>query len=754
MTGDGTSEPLVSFKRHLRAEVAEGHGVYLFSEDGVTVLKGSTVASVASLMDGTRNLADVLGGLPADVTPQEAGSVLARLSQAGLLTVRREQEPADTRTLAYWDAAGLDAAAAVSATARDTVRLRVVGNLDIAAAVSALNGAGLCVADEPDTCALTVVVCDDYLNPILARIDAEHRQSGVPWLLAKPGGTKTWLGPVFEPAAAGCWHCLADRLRKHRNAELCVQDALGRKGPAISPAASTPATAALAMHLVAAEALKWVSGLRYPGQRTVWTLDTLDLRGTHHDVPVYPQCPACGDPALIRDRSNRPIELSSRGKVSDGGGGHRSLTPEQMRDRYCHLISPVTGIVKEIKRDRRGPAFFNSFRSGANVATRARHVDTLRATLRMTNGGKGITEVAAEVSALCEAVERYSGSFHGDEERVRGSLRSLGELAIHPNACQLYDERQFRDRHAWNAGHGAFQYVPPPFDPDAVIDWTPVWSLTERRHRLLPTSLLYFGAPDSGPIMADSNGNAAGSSLEDATLQGLLELIERDAVAIWWHNRTRQPGVDLAAFDDRWVAELRRVHAKIGREVWALDLTSDLGVPTMVALSRRVDQAEEDIMFGFGAHLDPRIALRRALTELNQMMPAVIETRGDGKHQCDDPDAVHWWRTATVANQPYLRPNVSVRPTVPQDHHYTLSTDLLDDITALTGRIEARGMSVLVLDQTRPDVGLPVVKVIVPGLRHFWSRFAPGRLYDVPVRMGRLPAPTRFEDLNPLPMFL
>jgi oxazoline/thiazoline synthase len=38
-----------------------------------------------------------------------------------------------------------------------------------------------------------------------------------------------------------------------------------------------------------------------------------------------------------------------------------------------------------------------------------------------------------------------------------------------------------------------------------------------------------------------------------------------------------------------------------------------------------------------------------------------------------------------------------------------------------------------------------VVKVVVPGLRSFWARFAPGRLYDVPVRLGRLPSPTTYE---------
>jgi ribosomal protein S12 methylthiotransferase accessory factor len=63
-------------------------------------------------------------------------------------------------------------------------------------------------------------------------------------------------------------------------------------------------------------------------------------------------------------------------------------------------------------------------------------------------------------------------------------------------------------------------------------------------------------------------------------------------------------------------------------------------------------------------------------------------------------------------------------------------------------------MEMLVLDQTRADVGMPVVKVVVPGLRHFWARFAPGRLYDVPVTMGWLREPLREEDLNPIPIFI
>jgi ribosomal protein S12 methylthiotransferase accessory factor len=67
--------------------------------------------------------------------------------------------------------------------------------------------------------------------------------------------------------------------------------------------------------------------------------------------------------------------------------------------------------------------------------------------------------------------------------------------------------------------------------------------------------------------------------------------------------------------------------------------------------------------------------------------------------------------------------------------------------------VRRAGLDVLVLDQTRPDIKMPVVKVIVPGLRHFWPRFAPGRLFDVPVTLGRKAEATAYEDLNPIPIY-
>jgi ribosomal protein S12 methylthiotransferase accessory factor len=382
----------------------------------------------------------------------------------------------------------------------------------------------------------------------------------------------------------------------------------------------------------------------------------------------------------------------------------------------------------------------------------------VRPGLRSTSSGKGVTPLHARVSALCEALERHSGHLQGDEPRLRGSYRELAGEAVHPDGVQLYDPRQFGGRARWNAEHGPFHHVCDPFDEGDRIDWTPLWSLTGNRRRLLPTALLYYLAPQAPGrryCHANSNGTAAGGSLEDAVLQGFLELVERDAVALWWYNRTRQPAVDTDAFDDPWIQECRRVHTGLHRQLWALDLTSDLGVPVFAALSRRTDKPAEDIVLGFGAHYDPRLALRRALTEVNQLLPAVVEARADGTgYGCADPVPLAWWRRARAADHPYLLPDPAQPPRTLADHPHRPSGDLRGEVERSVELLRGHGLELLVLDQTRPDVGLPVVKVVVPGLRPHFARFAPGRLFDVPVRLGRLAAPTPYEELNPVPLFV
>ncbi|MEQ4721886.1 TOMM precursor leader peptide-binding protein [Nonomuraea sp. B19D2] len=746
--------PRISFKRHVRVELIPGGSVYLVSPNGTFALSGTHARAVATLLDGSRTLAEVREALAPTCSSEELGQMLGRLSKANLVGFRNSSQTRDTEAAAYWDLAGFDADRVD--LSRASVDIVPVGEVDAEQVEEACRAMGLSRGDGAGRVDLSLVFCDDYLDQKLDGIDRRHRALGRAWLPAITSGAVHWIGPVFDPKAGPCWSCLAGRLREHRQGESCVRRELGGRESTRPPLASLPATRAIGIQLAILQAAKWLAGNRGDASSVLWTMDTTTLEVRRHVVERRPQCPSCGDPEMVAARARAPIVVRSRPKATSSGNGHRSLSAEQVWQRYGHLADPVTGITGELRRDPRAPSFLHCYLAGHNRALRSDRLDVARAGLRARSGGKGASDIEAKVGALGEAVERYCASRFGDEETVLDTFRGLGPQALHPNDCQLFHPRQFDGRERWNAAQMVFHHVPAPFDETAVMEWTPVWSLTTERHRFLPTDLLYFSADAArAPVRADSNGNAAGSSLEDAIVQGFLELVERDAVALWWYNRTRQPEVDLASFDDAWIMDLRERYAGTGRRLWVLDLTSDLGIPAMAAISKRTDKPAEDIMLGFGAHFDPHVALRRALTELGQLLPAVAGVRADGTgYGLADPHLLSWWRTATTAAHPYLLPD-SLRPPRRRDGYgYVPRADLRDDIGHIRGLVSRMGSELLVLDQTRPDIGMPVVKIIVPGLRHFWARFAEGRLYDVPVRLGRLEQATSYEELNPIPLFL
>ncbi|MFI1534057.1 TOMM precursor leader peptide-binding protein [Streptomyces anandii] len=810
MTGaDRPAGPFVAFKRHVRAESVPGEAVFVWSDKDVTAVRGAGVETLVSLLDGSRTLPQLLREAAAAMPVAEAGRLVRRLAEANLVGYRSdgrraEDAGAEGRSAeAYWDRAGLEGAAAQERVRSTPVSLITVGDVDADEAHAVCRAAGLDTVGADVDAPFALVLCEDYLHPRLRSLAARLRGRGRPWLLARPYGAEPWTGPVFTPAGHGdgcptadpahgdggpaggpaqggggpahgparaagghgthrspghtagdapgdridgfvvdpgpCWGCLAHRLRAHRRAELEVERVLGLDGPVPRPAPSLSAVRTLGLHSAALEASKWLAGLRVPEQRAVCVLDSLTLRTTHHPVTRRPQCPDCGDPGLVAARTRRPVVLVSRPKAAGGGSNDRALSAEAMLERHAHLVGPLTGIVTGIRPVAGLPEGLYAYDSGHNLALRAHSSEGVRRVLRARSGGKGATEVEARASALCEAVERYCAARQGDEPTVRDTWAGLGARAVHPNDCQLFHERQYAMRDRWNATHGPFHQVARPFDTSAPTDWTPLWSLTGHTRRLLPTSTLYFetspgGAPDG--LWADSNGNAAGSSLEDAVVQGFLELVERDAVAVWWYNRLRVPALDLDAFDEPWLAGLRDAFGRAGRTLAALDLTTDLGVPAVAAVSMPEGDGQPDFVCGFGAHLDPRLALRRAVTEAAQLLPSPQPMPG-----------------GTLLSQPQLLPDRGESARRPGDWPaHRRREDLLADVEHITALVARHGMELLVLDQTRPDVGIPVVKVVVPGLRPFYARFAPGRLYDVPVRTGHRSRPAAFEELNPVPL--
>ncbi len=741
------------FKPHLRVEVVPGEGVFLLSEREQRVLQGRLFELVAPCLDG-RPAEEVCARLRGKASPAEVVYTVAQLERKGCLA--DGDPPVPTGEAALWSIQGVDPAEAARRLAETPVSVRVVGDVDDRPFQELLR---LLRVRTEDDGRMTVVLTDGYLRRGLEAINTEALRDGRPWLLAKPVGARVWLGPLIVPGKTACWRCLAERIRANAPVVGYLEQKGDEAGLSAVDRARTAATLQVGLGLAANAAATWVARGGLPElEGKIRTLEIPTGRSETHELARQPSCPACGRPAAI-DRPAEPLALQSSRKTYTRDGGCRSVSPEQTLERFGRHVSPITGAVPLLERSgANGDGVVHVYLSGHNAARRSRTLRGLRGDLRGSNAGKGATDVQAKAGALCEGLERYSGVFRGDEPRRKARLIDLGGAGIDPRTCMLFSEKQYRERDAWNARGSRWDVLPAPFDPVAEMEWTPLWSLTRGETRWLPTAFCYFDYPqdrDRAVCWSCSNGNAAGNTREEAILQGFLELVERDAVALWWYNRVRLPAVDLDGFDEPYLGEVRAFLRKHGRDYWVLDATSDLGVPVYVAATRRVDGAAEQILFGFGAHLDARAALLRAVTEMNQMLGHVLHARGDeppGAH-ITDRDTVEWLRNATVANQPYLAPKEGP-PRTAASHPVCRTDDIRDDVLACRALVEARGMEMLVLDQTRPEIGMPVVKVVVPGMRHFWPRLAPGRLYDVPVRLGWLPRPTAEEDLNPIPMFL
>jgi ribosomal protein S12 methylthiotransferase accessory factor len=741
------------FKSCFHIEILESD-VFLISDKDYFVLRGHLYELLAQLIDGQHTVDQLLELLQEQASAAEVYYALMLMEKKGYIVENNENLPSEVE--AFWDILNVEQSQTTSRLKTTKISVTAFGRVSIKEFISTLELLNIQIDDEAD---IGIVLSDDYLQEGIAAYNQKAVQLKRPWMLVKPGGTTIWMGPIFEPGKTGCWECLAQRLRANRPVETFIQKQKASSTIFPIPVAALPSTLQTGLNLAATEIIKWiVQGENKQLQGILVTFDTNLLKTQNHILVQRPQCSCCGKP----DNYNKqplPLVLESWKKTFTTDGGHRCFSPEETLKKYEHHISPITGVVHTLQqKEQTKDGAIHSYYAGHNFAMMFDSLYFLRQTVRGRSGGKGKTDVQARASALCEAIERYSGVFQGDEIRHKDTYQNIGNAAIHPNDCLNFSEEQYKNRLEWNAKSELNQQVPEPFDEERNIEWTPVLSLTHQEFKYLPTAYCYYSYPrEQNPYCwANSNGAAAGNTKEEAILQGFMELVERDSVALWWYNRVPRPAVDLDSFDEPYFQEIKDYYQKINRKIWVLDLTTDLNIPTFVAISSRTDKEVEDIVFGFGTHFDAKIAMLRAVTETNQVLPAVLTVAPDGstKYRLDDQVAVEWWKRATLENQPYLVPDASVKPKVYSDYPQLWSDDLLEDVMTCVRIAEKHGMEVLVLDQTRPDIGLNVVKVIAPGMRHFWKRLAPGRLYDVPVKLGWLPESLQENQLNPFPMFL
>jgi len=701
--------------------------VCLYSEDRKFLLHGELYCALASAIGkGGRSCRELVRELEHDLPSDKIEEALKRLFDRGhVIPASRSSVGA---MAAYWASLGLAPEIAERNLRKCRVRIQsidVQGEAELGAALSEL---GVRVVERSP--ALMVTLVNDYLEASLADLNQQHLSSQTPWLLVQPSGIFPLVGPLFSPGSTACWTCLADRMKRNREVRALL-DRNDARCVAVSPLAQHPLGRA-GIQFAAVEIAKAVATeFRTELSDHIISLDLSGATIAKHYVAARPQCPVCGRKKL-RDprRAPTPIDLRASGKLVMTSGGYRTVSSLATVTRFRKHVSPLTGVVSRLERIEADVPLNTNYFAAHNFSAPAQSVNQLRAGVRGGSFGKGSTAEQGEASALMEAMERYSGIFQGDEIRVtrRFTEFSSGE-AILPNDVLLFSETQL-GRHQTPAADAA------------KIEWSPVWSLRDEGFKYLPTGLLYYFY--RAGHHADSNGCAAGNTLEEAIVQGFLELVERDAYAIWWYNRLRCREVDLDAFDDSYVRDLRTQLAASGRRVWVLDVTSDLAIPTFVAITHWMQNGAENIQFGSGAHFDVRIALLRALTELNQFLSIGLMGGGTGEKSSLDGST-----PLRLEDHPYLMPSDLPAVDLSSDSKFG-RLDVREQVNACVRTASRQGLDFLVLDQTRPDIEVPVVRVIVPGMRHFYRRFAPGRLYDVPIELGLRDRPLTEDELNPI----
>ena len=740
-TSTRSSKDVLQFAPNFTVYVLPPNIVCLYSEHRKFFLHGELYCALATaIAKGGKSAGTLARELEREFPREKIAEALTRLLDRRY--VFRKSPASGSLTAAYWASLGL-----LPHTAAQTLRncgvsiqaIDVEGASELKEALKAL-GARI-VTRSPD---LTVTLVNDYLDGRLADLNRKHLAEQSPWLIAQPAGIFPLVGPVFRPGAGACWMCMAERMKRNREVRALLERG-GDYRVATSPLASQ-AVGGSGIDLAAVEIAKAIAtDFRTDLRDHIVSLDLLGSTIARHYVPTRPQCPACGRKEL-RDpqRAAAPLELATGSKLVMTSGGYRTVSSRATVARFRKHVSPLTGVVSKLDRIEADVPLNTNFHATHNFAPPAATVQQLRAGLGGASFGKGSTAEQAEASALMEAIERYSGIFQGDEIRTlrRFTDFTAGE-ALHPNKALLFSEAQYRQGAAPPPDFDEPQ-LPIRFDRSAEMEWSPMWSLRDKRFKYLPTTILYFFYRGPHAFLADSNGCAAGNTREEAIVQGFLELVERDAYAIWWYNRLQRPALDLDRFDDSYVRDLRAQFAEQGRRLWVLDVTSDLGIPTFVAITHWMQNGNENIEFGSGAHFDARIAVLRALTELNQFMSIGFLEGGTGEKS--SLDGVTPLR---IEDHPYLLPSKTA-PVDPASLSHPPHEDTREQVMTCVRIAKKAGLDFLVLDQTRPDIEVPVVRVTVPGMRHFYRRFAPGRLYDVPMKLGWRDQPLAETELNPI----
>lgn len=386
-------------------------------------------------------------------------------------------------------------------------------------------------------------------------------------------------------------------------------------------------------------------------------------------------------------------------------GTHRSQTLEQSLARALRL-APILGITRVANvtgLDTVGIPVVMVCRPNSRSVT--------------VSQGKGIDLASARVSGLMESAELY----HAETITAPLRLATYEELRYQHDVVDVDELPRTSDSR---------------FHPNLRLLWCEGRDLLSGDSVLVPYEMVHTSfttpLPDGhGCFAASSNGLASGNDAMEAISHGICEVVERDAATVWRlrPEQKRDPNrLDLASVDDALCQEIVRKFESAGLSVAVWDITSDIGI---AAFACCIVPREEGAMWhpsvdwGHGCHPDRRVALLRALTEAAQTRLTLISGLRDdfGREtyeQLLDPDVAKATRQRTMGSVPTRR-----FQEVPHWDGETLDDDVEWELSCLR---KAGVSRVVAVDLTKTEFGLPVFRVIVPGLEAILERgYVPGQ---------------------------
>jgi ribosomal protein S12 methylthiotransferase accessory factor len=333
--------------------------------------------------------------------------------------------------------------------------------------------------------------------------------------------------------------------------------------------------------------------------------------------------------------------------------------------------------------------------------------------------GKGTTRADAHAGALMEAVERHAGEDY-DGPIITGSFAGLRHRyhCVDPRAINVPTTR--------------------PYDDDLVLEWVSGFDLLNRRLTLAPLNCIVCPyTPRSGATLfyTSTNGLASGNTRLEALCHALCEVIERDAASIAMAGRQLRPAVAALLSDIGFTrlaerrssaplialntlppraARLVRKFHQTDLKVYLRNLTCTAGIPTIdCTIAERSPTGVPNAHGGTGTHPDARVALTRALTEAAQSRVACIQ---GGRE--DLPEIIRSRTPCDVDLRFGGGEEIAFSDIVSYEH-----PSINEDVELILQRLSQSGFGqVLAFDLTRPEVGIPVVRVLVPNAEA-WTIF-------------------------------